>query len=91
MGSYGNSRNPKSEYLRTPNFVMQEANEVMKLNKPKMVFEDLKRKYNEVTHPSSIQQLWDKRNMKKLRINPLIFKKQMWLTKLSICAICMSR
>ena len=70
----GNTKKSDSEYLRTPNYVMQEAEELPKQNKPKMVFEDLKQKYNEVTRPTGLQQLRDKKHYEKNKNKPAQFR-----------------
>ena len=49
LAPHRNSKQTDSEYLRTPDFVMEEAGELLEQNKPKMVFGNLKKKYDEVT------------------------------------------
>ena len=49
LGPLGKSKQNNSDYLRTPGFVMQEAIELLKQNKSRMVYENLKKKYDEVT------------------------------------------
>ena len=39
---HGNSKDQKSEYLRTPNFVMEEAEQMLIHDKPKAVYERMK-------------------------------------------------
>ena len=64
---HGNSKDPQSEYLRTPAHVMTEVAELLKTHKPKMVFEKLKKKYDEVTRPASIQQIRKKKYYDKAK------------------------
>ena len=64
---HGNSKDSESEYLRTPVHVMTEVAELLKSNKPKMVFEHMKKKYDEVTRPTSIQQIRDKKKYDKAK------------------------
>ena len=58
---HGNSKDQKSEYLRTPNFVMEEAEQMLIHDKPKAVYERMKMKYDELTRPTGLQQLRDKK------------------------------
>ena len=74
LGPHGNSRDPASEYLRTPSFVIEEASELLKQNKPKMVYEELKQKYDEVTRPANVQQLRDKKKYEKGKEKPVHFR-----------------
>ena len=67
---HGNSKQSNSEYLRMPDFVMEEAGELLKPNKPKMVLENLKKKYDEVTRPTGLQQLRDKKKYEKNKMKP---------------------
>ena len=71
LAPHGNSKNPNSEYLRTPNFVMEEAGELLKQGKPKLVYETLKKKYDEVERPTGLQQLRDKRKNEKKKAKPV--------------------
>ena len=43
LAAHGNSKMANSEYLRTPAYVMSDVKELLKTNKPKMVFEQLKK------------------------------------------------
>ena len=49
----------KIQNLRTPDHVMDEAGDLLRQKKPKMVYEELKEKYDEVERPASLQQLRD--------------------------------
>ena len=64
---HGNSKDPESEYIRTPAHVMTEVAELLKSHKPKMVYEQMKKKYDEVTRPSSIQQIRAKKRYDKAK------------------------
>ena len=55
---------------------MQEGNELLKQNKPKLMFEGLKQTYDEVARHPSIQYLRDKKKYEKGR-KKSVFEKQM--------------
>lgn len=74
LAPHGNSKQANSEYLRTPDFVMQEAQELLKSEKPKIVFEQLKKKYDEITRPTGLQQIRDKKKYEIRKGKPLHHK-----------------
>ena len=59
---HGNSKDQKSEYLWTPNFVKVEAEQMLIHDKPKAVYEKMKMKFDELTRPIGLQQLRDKKH-----------------------------
>ena len=67
---HGNSKDQKSEYLRTPNFVMEEAEQMLIHDKPKAVYERMKMKYDELTRPTGLQKLRDKKKNYTKKQNP---------------------
>ena len=70
---HGNSRDPTSEYLRTPSFVIQGASELLNQTNQKWCIE-LKQKYDEVTRPASLQQLGDKKKYENGKNKPVHFR-----------------
>ncbi|XP_053376475.1 uncharacterized protein LOC128547528 [Mercenaria mercenaria] len=65
LGSHGNSRQ-QTEYLRTPDYVMDEVTDLLSNNKPKQVFDKMKSKHDVSTRPTGLQQIRDKKkNMTK--------------------------
>ena len=60
LASHGNSRGT-NEYIRTPDYVLDEIAHRVAIDKPKQIYDALKVKYDEVTGPSSIQQVKDKK------------------------------
>ncbi|WAR24353.1 LOW QUALITY PROTEIN: hypothetical protein MAR_038022 [Mya arenaria] len=66
LAAHDNSRIPNSEFVRTPAHVIQEMSNELASNQPSDVFSKLANKFDEVTRPSSIQQVKDrKRQMSK--------------------------
>lgn len=62
LSAHGNLKSGKGEYIRTPVDVLDEMAELLKTDKPSTVYSKLKRKYDEVSQPTSLQQV---RNKKK--------------------------
>ena len=69
------TQNRQTEYLRTPHFVMEEANELLKQDKPKIVYENLKNKYDELTRPTGLQQLRDKKKYEKNKLKSVQYNR----------------
>ena len=60
LGPHGNSKY-KTEYMRTPHYVMVEMGELLKSNKPQQVYDKLTLKYDELSGPANCQQVYDKK------------------------------
>ncbi|MES9883125.1 MAG: hypothetical protein ABW185_19850 [Sedimenticola sp.] len=61
LGPHGNSRQPEDEYLRTPDYVMDEMTDMLQSNKPKQVYNKLLHKYDVITRPTGLAQIHDKK------------------------------
>ena len=61
LAPHGNSKH-KPEYVRTPHQVMVEMGEMLKTNKPQLVYDKLTAKYDELSGPANFQQVYNKRN-----------------------------
>ena len=59
LAPHGNSRGT-NEYIRTPDYVLDEIPHRVAIDKPKQIYDALKVTYDEVTGPSSIQQVKDR-------------------------------
>lgn len=64
VAPHGNSKY-KMEYVRTPDYVMDEMSQMLKSTKPKLVYDKLTNKHDELSAPSNFRQVRDKKGMKK--------------------------
>lgn len=64
LAPHGNARQP-TEYLRTPDIVMKEISDMTDKHKPHQIYNKLKQKYDEVTRPTGLQQIYDKQKYEK--------------------------
>jgi hypothetical protein len=62
LGPHGNAKCKTDEYLRTPDYVLEDLGEMVKSDKPKKVYDKMKSKYDEVTRPRSLKQVNDKKH-----------------------------
>ena len=60
LAPHGNAKT-KTEYVRTPHFVMVEMAELLKNKKPH-VFDILNNKHDELSGPENLQQVYDKKS-----------------------------
>lgn len=60
LAPHGNSKR-KTEYVRTPAFVMNEMSDLLKNGKPTEVYNKLSIKYDELSGPTSKRQVYDKK------------------------------
>ena len=67
LSAHGNTKSGDDEYIRTPPAVMEEMAEMLKTDKPSIVFNKLKRKYDEVSRPSSLHQIRNKKRREKMK------------------------
>ena len=61
LAPHGNAKQ-KSEYIRTPHYVMLEMGELLKHSKPQNVYVKLTTKYDELSGPANRQQVYDKKS-----------------------------
>ncbi|KAK3578953.1 hypothetical protein CHS0354_034742 [Potamilus streckersoni] len=59
-----------SKYLRTPDFAMTEIKDILQTDKPHIIYEKLKKKYDEVTRPTGMQTIRDKKKYQTRRDIP---------------------
>ena len=70
LSAQGNSKSGKGEHIRTPVEVLDKMAELLKTDKPSTFYSKLKRKYNEVSRPTSLQQVLNKnRRLKKKEVS----------------------
>lgn len=55
------------EYVRTPTYVMDEMKTMLETDKPSTVYNNLKRKYDELTRPTGLQQVRNKKRREKVK------------------------
>ena len=65
LAPHGNSKHNASEYVRTPDYVMKEIHSLNQSCKPQKVYSTLKEKYDEVSRPTGLQQIRDKKKNAK--------------------------
>ena len=61
LASHGNSKKVSSEYLRTPAHVMEEMAHLLGTKKPSEVYQTLTDKFDDLSRPTSIAQVRDKK------------------------------
>ena len=69
LSAHGNSKSGNGEYIRTPAEVLDEMGELLKTQKPSTVYNTLKRKYDEVSRPTNLQQVRNKKRRVKKESN----------------------
>ena len=67
LSAHGNTISGYDEYIRTPPVEMEEMAEMLKTEKPSTVYNNLKRKYDEVSRPTSLHQIRNKKRREKMK------------------------
>ena len=65
LSANGNSQDTENEYVRTPVYVMDEMKQLLQTQQPRTVYNTLKRKYDELSRPTGLEQIRNKRRTEK--------------------------